>query len=170
MDCRFTNGFIWRGYDRGVLILNSRRLAMGMRGSCSCNTCCSSRKPSHNHQDVLDYQTMFGVGLFPEVEHGGRNRNSDWGVVHVFEGGDWEARAMQGEEIGAYPAGVTPYNSRNWDERGGTHFKHGASGYIQRLGNMTTSEIGDIRASRVYQESRVHEFPREKEKSHLKQN
>ncbi|KAI3492944.1 hypothetical protein L1887_42440 [Cichorium endivia] len=62
-----------------------------MRGSCNCDTCCSSRKPSHNHRDVLDYQTMFGVGLFPE----GQNN------PHVFEGRDWEARAMQGEEIGA---------------------------------------------------------------------
>ncbi|KAL7602076.1 hypothetical protein Lser_V15G26249 [Lactuca serriola] len=38
-----------------------------------------------------------------------------------------------------------------WFPGGGTHFKHGASEYIQRLGNMTTNETGDLRASGVYQ-------------------
>ncbi|KAI3788288.1 hypothetical protein L2E82_01048 [Cichorium intybus] len=38
-----------------------------------------------------------------------------------------------------------------WFPGGGTHFKHGASEYIQRLGNMTTNETGDLCASGVYQ-------------------
>ncbi|CAH1418443.1 unnamed protein product [Lactuca virosa] len=38
-----------------------------------------------------------------------------------------------------------------WFPGGGTHFKHGASEYIQRLGNMTTNETGDLRANGVYQ-------------------
>ncbi|KAF3673973.1 putative methyltransferase PMT6 [Capsicum annuum] len=40
-----------------------------------------------------------------------------------------------------------------WFPSGGTHFKHGATEYIERLrlGNMTTNEIGDLRAARVYQ-------------------
>ncbi|KAF5178259.1 S-adenosyl-l-methionine-dependent methyltransferases superfamily protein [Thalictrum thalictroides] len=32
---------------------------------------------------------------------------------------------------------------------GGTHFKHGAPEYIQRLGNMTTNETGDLRSAGV---------------------
>lgn len=38
-----------------------------------------------------------------------------------------------------------------WFPGGGTHFKHGASEYIQRLGNMTTNETGDLRVNGVYQ-------------------
>ncbi|KAF6167544.1 hypothetical protein GIB67_031745 [Kingdonia uniflora] len=38
-----------------------------------------------------------------------------------------------------------------WFPGGGTHFKHGASEYIQRLGNMTTNETGDLRSAGVYQ-------------------
>ncbi|XP_009798516.1 putative methyltransferase PMT7 [Nicotiana tabacum] len=38
-----------------------------------------------------------------------------------------------------------------WFPGGGTHFKHGATEYIERLGNMTTNEIGDLRAVGVYQ-------------------
>ncbi|KVI03469.1 probable methyltransferase PMT6 [Cynara cardunculus var. scolymus] len=38
-----------------------------------------------------------------------------------------------------------------WFPGGGTHFKHGASEYIQRLGNMTTDETGDLRSAGVYQ-------------------
>ncbi|CAI9297671.1 unnamed protein product [Lactuca saligna] len=38
-----------------------------------------------------------------------------------------------------------------WFPGGGTHFKHGASEYIERLGNMTTNETGDLRSSGVYQ-------------------
>ncbi|KAL4587452.1 hypothetical protein LXL04_000323 [Taraxacum kok-saghyz] len=38
-----------------------------------------------------------------------------------------------------------------WFPGGGTHFKHGADEYIQRLGNMTTNNTGDLRASGVYQ-------------------
>ncbi|KAI3495963.1 hypothetical protein L1887_38311 [Cichorium endivia] len=53
--------------------------------------------PTNKHGQDVD-APLFGGR---PVEHGGRNRNSDWGVVQVFEGGDWEARAMQGEEIGA---------------------------------------------------------------------
>ncbi|KAK6945196.1 putative S-adenosyl-L-methionine-dependent methyltransferase [Dillenia turbinata] len=34
---------------------------------------------------------------------------------------------------------------------GGTHFKHGAVEYIQRLGYMTTNESGDLRSAGVYQ-------------------
>lgn len=34
---------------------------------------------------------------------------------------------------------------------GGTHFKHGASEYIQRLGNMTTNETGDLLSAGVVQ-------------------
>ncbi|KAJ7976687.1 S-adenosyl-L-methionine-dependent methyltransferases superfamily protein [Quillaja saponaria] len=33
----------------------------------------------------------------------------------------------------------------------GTHFKHGAAEYIQRLGNMTTDETGDLRSAGVVQ-------------------
>ncbi|XP_043725191.1 probable methyltransferase PMT6 [Telopea speciosissima] len=38
-----------------------------------------------------------------------------------------------------------------WFPGGGTHFKHGASEYIQRLGNMTTNETGDLRSAGVVQ-------------------
>ncbi|KAK9055515.1 hypothetical protein SSX86_026598 [Deinandra increscens subsp. villosa] len=38
-----------------------------------------------------------------------------------------------------------------WFPGGGTHFKHGATEYIERLGNMTTNETGDLRTSGVYQ-------------------
>ncbi|KAL5743280.1 hypothetical protein ACOSP7_026136 [Xanthoceras sorbifolium] len=38
-----------------------------------------------------------------------------------------------------------------WFPGGGTHFKHGAPEYIQRLGNMTTNETGDLRSVGVYQ-------------------
>ncbi|KAI3801309.1 hypothetical protein L1987_29413 [Smallanthus sonchifolius] len=38
-----------------------------------------------------------------------------------------------------------------WFPGGGTHFKHGAAEYIERLGNMTTNETGDLRSSGVYQ-------------------
>ncbi|XP_071686514.1 probable methyltransferase PMT6 [Rutidosis leptorrhynchoides] len=38
-----------------------------------------------------------------------------------------------------------------WFPGGGTHFKHGASEYIQRLGNMITNETGDLRSVGVYQ-------------------
>ncbi|XP_042518204.1 probable methyltransferase PMT7 [Macadamia integrifolia] len=38
-----------------------------------------------------------------------------------------------------------------WFPGGGTHFKHGASEYIQRLGNMTTNETGDLRSAGVAQ-------------------
>ncbi|KAI4300855.1 hypothetical protein L6164_034185 [Bauhinia variegata] len=34
---------------------------------------------------------------------------------------------------------------------GGTHFKHGAPEYIERLGNMTTGETGDLRSAGVVQ-------------------
>ncbi|XP_057506942.1 probable methyltransferase PMT7 [Actinidia eriantha] len=38
-----------------------------------------------------------------------------------------------------------------WFPGGGTHFKHGASEYIQRLGNMTTNESGDLSSAGVFQ-------------------
>lgn len=38
-----------------------------------------------------------------------------------------------------------------WFPGGGTHFKHGAPEYIQRLGNMTTKETGDLRKAGIYQ-------------------
>lgn len=38
-----------------------------------------------------------------------------------------------------------------WFPGGGTHFKHGASEYIERLGNMTTDETGDLRTAGVVQ-------------------
>ncbi|KAL3534530.1 hypothetical protein ACH5RR_002991 [Cinchona calisaya] len=38
-----------------------------------------------------------------------------------------------------------------WFPGGGTHFKNGASEYIQRLGNMTTNDTGDLRSAGVYQ-------------------
>ncbi|XP_058107081.1 probable methyltransferase PMT7 isoform X2 [Magnolia sinica] len=38
-----------------------------------------------------------------------------------------------------------------WFPGGGTHFKHGASEYIQRLGNMTTNETGDLLTAGVAQ-------------------
>ncbi|KAM7500081.1 hypothetical protein LguiA_024495 [Lonicera macranthoides] len=38
-----------------------------------------------------------------------------------------------------------------WFPGGGTHFKHGASEYIQRLGNMTTNERGDLGSAGVVQ-------------------
>ncbi|KAI3973481.1 hypothetical protein MKW92_013612 [Papaver armeniacum] len=38
-----------------------------------------------------------------------------------------------------------------WFPGGGTHFKHGAPEYIQRLGNMTTNETGDLRSAGVFQ-------------------
>ncbi|XP_073104683.1 probable methyltransferase PMT7 [Elaeis guineensis] len=38
-----------------------------------------------------------------------------------------------------------------WFPGGGTHFKHGASEYIERLGNMTTNETGDLRTAGVVQ-------------------
>ncbi|VVA97083.1 unnamed protein product [Arabis nemorensis] len=38
-----------------------------------------------------------------------------------------------------------------WFPGGGTHFKHGAAEYIQRLGNMMTNETGDLRSAGVVQ-------------------
>ncbi|KAJ8770520.1 hypothetical protein K2173_018011 [Erythroxylum novogranatense] len=38
-----------------------------------------------------------------------------------------------------------------WFPGGGTHFKHGAPEYIQRLGNMATNEMGDLRSAGVFQ-------------------
>ncbi|KAK9267039.1 hypothetical protein L1049_007397 [Liquidambar formosana] len=38
-----------------------------------------------------------------------------------------------------------------WFPGGGTHFKHGAPEYIQRLGNMTTNETGDLHSAGVVQ-------------------
>ncbi|KDP26221.1 hypothetical protein JCGZ_22467 [Jatropha curcas] len=38
-----------------------------------------------------------------------------------------------------------------WFPGGGTHFKHGAPEYIQRLGDMITSETGDLRSAGVVQ-------------------
>ncbi|XP_052173631.1 probable methyltransferase PMT6 [Diospyros lotus] len=38
-----------------------------------------------------------------------------------------------------------------WFPGGGTHFKHGASEYIQRLGNMATNETGDLSSAGVFQ-------------------
>ncbi|KAH0713651.1 hypothetical protein KY289_009610 [Solanum tuberosum] len=38
-----------------------------------------------------------------------------------------------------------------WFPGGGTHFKHGASEYIERLGNMTTNEKGDLRSAGIVQ-------------------
>lgn len=38
-----------------------------------------------------------------------------------------------------------------WFPGGGTHFKHGASEYINRLGNMITNGTGDLRAAGVVQ-------------------
>ncbi|KAL0428510.1 UNVERIFIED_CONTAM: putative methyltransferase PMT7 [Sesamum latifolium] len=38
-----------------------------------------------------------------------------------------------------------------WFPGGGTHFKHGAAEYIQRLGNMTTNETGDLHSAGVFQ-------------------
>nr|GLL47506.1 probable methyltransferase PMT7 [Ipomoea trifida] len=38
-----------------------------------------------------------------------------------------------------------------WFPGGGTHFKNGASEYIQRLGNMTTNEKGDLPSAGVFQ-------------------
>ncbi|CAN1338271.1 Probable methyltransferase PMT7 [Linum perenne] len=38
-----------------------------------------------------------------------------------------------------------------WFPGGGTHFKHGAPEYIQRLGNLTTNETGDLRSAGVFQ-------------------
>lgn len=38
-----------------------------------------------------------------------------------------------------------------WFPGGGTHFKHGAPEYIQRLGSMTTNERGNLRSAGVFQ-------------------
>jgi len=38
-----------------------------------------------------------------------------------------------------------------WFPGGGTHFKHGASEYIERMGNMTTNNTGDLRSAGVVQ-------------------
>ncbi|KAH9679799.1 putative methyltransferase PMT6 [Citrus sinensis] len=38
-----------------------------------------------------------------------------------------------------------------WFPGGGTHFKHGAPEYIQRLGNMMTNETGNLRSAGVFQ-------------------
>lgn len=38
-----------------------------------------------------------------------------------------------------------------WFPGGGTHFKHGAPEYIQRLGNMITDEKGDLRSAGIVQ-------------------
>ncbi|KAJ4849203.1 hypothetical protein Tsubulata_047622 [Turnera subulata] len=38
-----------------------------------------------------------------------------------------------------------------WFPGGGTHFKHGAAEYIERLGNMITDEKGDLRSAGVVQ-------------------
>lgn len=46
---------------------------------------------------------------------------------------------------------VHEFNQLWWFPGGGTHFKHGAAEYIQRLGNMTTSEAGDLRSAGVFQ-------------------
>ncbi|KAJ7521133.1 hypothetical protein O6H91_19G039400 [Diphasiastrum complanatum] len=41
--------------------------------------------------------------------------------------------------------------SRMWFPGGGTHFKHGASQYIQRLGDIITNGTGDLRTAGVVQ-------------------
>ncbi|KAK4748882.1 hypothetical protein SAY87_015468 [Trapa incisa] len=46
---------------------------------------------------------------------------------------------------------VHEHNQLWWFPGGGTHFKHGAPEYIQRLGNMTTNEMGDLRSAGVVQ-------------------
>ncbi|RVW35957.1 putative methyltransferase PMT7 [Vitis vinifera] len=46
---------------------------------------------------------------------------------------------------------VHEMNQLWWFPGGGTHFKHGAPEYIQRLGNMTTNETGDLRSAGVFQ-------------------
>lgn len=46
---------------------------------------------------------------------------------------------------------VHEMNDLWWFPGGGTHFKHGAPEYIQRLGNMTTNEEGDLRSAGVNQ-------------------
>lgn len=46
---------------------------------------------------------------------------------------------------------VHPKNNLWWFPGGGTHFKNGASEYIQRLGNMATNETGDLRSAGVVQ-------------------
>ncbi|CAI9099724.1 OLC1v1036586C1 [Oldenlandia corymbosa var. corymbosa] len=46
---------------------------------------------------------------------------------------------------------VHPKGQLWWFPGGGTHFKHGAPEYIQRLGNMTTNDTGDLRSAGVYQ-------------------
>ncbi|KAL1813505.1 hypothetical protein ACET3Z_023570 [Daucus carota] len=38
-----------------------------------------------------------------------------------------------------------------WFPGGGTHFKHGATEYIERLGNMITNDTGDLRSAGVFQ-------------------
>ncbi|GER52727.1 S-adenosyl-L-methionine-dependentmethyltransferases superfamily protein, partial [Striga asiatica] len=38
-----------------------------------------------------------------------------------------------------------------WFPGGGTHFKHGAPEYIERLGNMTTNSTGDHRDAGIFQ-------------------
>ncbi|CAA0829854.1 Probable methyltransferase PMT7 [Striga hermonthica] len=38
-----------------------------------------------------------------------------------------------------------------WFPGGGTHFKHGAPEYIERLGNMTTNSTGDLRDAGIFQ-------------------
>uniref|UniRef100_A0A6N2K8U9 Methyltransferase n=1 Tax=Salix viminalis TaxID=40686 RepID=A0A6N2K8U9_SALVM len=38
-----------------------------------------------------------------------------------------------------------------WFPGGGTHFKHGAADYIERLGNMITDDTGDLRSAGVVQ-------------------
>ncbi|KAF0913782.1 hypothetical protein E2562_024871 [Oryza meyeriana var. granulata] len=38
-----------------------------------------------------------------------------------------------------------------WFPGGGTHFKHGASEYIEKLGNMTANSTGDLRSAGVVQ-------------------
>ncbi|MED6184558.1 hypothetical protein PIB30_048513 [Stylosanthes scabra] len=46
---------------------------------------------------------------------------------------------------------VHPKGQLWWFPGGGTHFKNGASEYIQRLGNMITNETGDLRSAGVVQ-------------------
>ncbi|XP_047943759.1 probable methyltransferase PMT7 [Salvia hispanica] len=46
---------------------------------------------------------------------------------------------------------VHPKDKLWWFPGGGTHFKHGAPEYIERLGNMTTNETGDLPSAGVFQ-------------------
>lgn len=46
---------------------------------------------------------------------------------------------------------VHPKDHLWWFPGGGTHFKNGASEYIQRIGNMITNETGDLRSAGIVQ-------------------